>query len=65
MTQTMDTAPRNAPLDDYGPTIVLVVDGLNVAGRWCAGLEMGDIWIPPGWYSDAGDEVEPIAWRPK
>jgi hypothetical protein len=64
MTHPMDTAPRNASMDDFGPKVVLIVDGREVDGHWCSGLEMGDIWIPSGWYSDDGDEVEPTAWRP-
>lgn len=64
--RSIDTAPKGAPLDDYGPTVILTVNGVEVDGHWCSGLEMGDFWIPPGWYVDEEDDpIEPTAWRPK
>lgn len=62
--QDMSTAPLAAPLDDYGPYVELLVDGEVKVGRYCGGLELSDIWIPPGWYVD-GEEVDPAAWRLK
>ncbi|MEH6676113.1 hypothetical protein [Phenylobacterium sp.] len=64
--QSMETAPKNSPLADYGPRIRLCVDGEVVLGYWCGGLELGEIWIPPGWYADDGKEIEtePSGWEP-
>lgn len=59
----IDTAPRPEPLYDWGPVVELRTPGGDLVGRYCGGLEVGEIWMPPGWYSD-GDEIEPTHWRP-
>lgn len=60
----LSTAPQSEPLEDFGPNIRLLVDGEDVLGHWCAGLEVGEIWIPPGWLGDDGEPVTPTHWRP-
>ena len=62
----METAPLNPPLEDFGPRVRLLTEQGEVIGYWVAGYELGEIWVPPGWYSDDGIEISdgPQGWRP-
>lgn len=63
----IETAPRNDPFEDYGPRVILRVGEQEAEGYYCGGLELGEIWIPPGWYDDDGLAIDPVPtqWKPK